>query len=98
MQTLYWVDTCRNALRSLQITDSDLSVDTVTVQSSFSGTNSMTLFENILYWNEQTTIKATNKSIELGEVVQIFTNALPVVVELVHPGKQPQGNLKLHFA
>lgn len=93
MQTLYWVDTCRNALRSLQITDSEQSVDTVAVQSSFSNTNSMTLFENILYWNEQTTIKATNKSIELGEVVQIFTDSLAlnaVVVELVHPGKQPQ--------
>lgn len=101
MQTLYWVNTCQNNLQSLQITDSELSVDTVAIQSSFSGTVSMTLFENVVYWNEDMTVQATNKSIESGEIVQIYRGSAslpyPVVMELVHPGKQPQGSLKLNF-
>lgn len=55
----------------------------------------MTLFENVLYWNEDKIVKATNKSIELGEIVQIYQGRqsleFPVAVELVHPGNQPQG-------
>ena len=94
-QTLYWVNTCVNVLRSLQITDSEQSADRVKIDSRFADTNSMTLFENVLYWNEDKTVKATNKSIELGEIVQIYQASLsiqfPVTVELVHPGNQPQG-------
>jgi hypothetical protein len=94
-QTLYWVNTCVNVLRSLQISDSEQSPDRVEINSPFEGTNSMTLFENVLYWNEDKTIKATNKSIELGEVIQIYQGnpalSVPAALELVHPGKQPQG-------
>ena len=94
-QTLYWVNTCVDVLRSLQISDAVQSADRVEIESSFEGTSSMTLFENVLYWNEDNVVKATNKSVEMGEIVQLYqvSSLGPAVtaVELVHPGKQPQG-------
>ena len=94
-QTLYWVNTCLNDLLSIQITDSEQSADTVAIGSPFEATNSMTLFDNVLYWNEDKIVKATNKSIELGEVIQLYQASagiqFPIAMELVHPGKQPQG-------
>ena len=104
-QTVYWVNTCENTVRSLQIGDgnSELqSADRVTIDSSFMGTTSMTLFESVLYWNEAGTVKGTNKSINLGDIVQIYQaseslSIVSVAVELVHAGKQPQG-IKLNFA
>lgn len=94
-QTLYWVNTCVDELLSIQITDSEQSPETVAIDSLFDGTNSMTLFDNILYWNEDKIVKATNKSIELGEVVQLYQASeglqFSIAMELVHPDKQPQG-------
>ena len=94
-QTLYWVNTCVNELLSIQISDSEQSPETVEINSRFEGTNSMTLFDNILYWNEDKIVKATNKSIELGEIVQLYQASegvqFSIAMELVHPGKQPQG-------
>ena len=101
-QTLYWVNTCVRVLRSLQISDSVQSADRVDIESSFDQTNSITLFENVLYWNEDKIIKATNMSNESGEIVQIYQASqsvdLPVAaVELVHTGKQQtQGMCDFH--
>ena len=58
----------------------------------------MTLFDDILYWNEGGTIKVTNKSIELGDVIDVYevpdslaSYVSYVTVELVHARKQPGG-------
>ena len=101
-QTLYWVNTCVRVLRSLRITDSEQSADRVMIDSTFSGTSSITLFENVLYWNEDKIVKATNKSTEPREIVQIYQGnpslSSPVAVELVHPGNQPQGTVCIMYS
>lgn len=94
-QIVYWVNTCVNVLRSLQISNSEQSADRVEIGSSFSGTSSITLFEDVMYWNEGKVVKATNKSIERGEIIQIYQDSssltYPVSMELIHPRNQPQG-------
>ena len=95
-QSVYWANTCENTLRSLVIGESDQPGTRVRIDSPFTQMTSMTLFEDILLWNEGKTIKATNKSINLGEVVTVYQlgperEVLSVAVEIVHPKKQPGG-------
>ena len=96
-QSMYWVNTCTSNLRSLKFgSDTDQSEDRVEIDSTFRSTTSMTLFKDILYWNEGGVLKATNKSIELGEVIDIYeipaeSIAFSIAVEVVHPNKQPTG-------
>ena len=97
-QSVYWANTCENTLHSRVIGESDQSETRVGIDSPLSAMNSMTLFEDILLWNEGKTVKATNKSINLGEVVTIYTvgperEAFSVAVEVVHPKKQPEGTI-----
>lgn len=96
-QNVYWANTCQNSLKSLNIGDSDQPVNRVQINSAFRDTYSMTIFEDTLYWNEGRMVKATNKSLDLGEVVTIFepdetSLVFSIAVEVVHAKKQPEGN------
>ena len=96
-QKVLWANICERTLLSLSIDDSDQSVTRVLIDSPLSSMNSMTLFEDILVWNEGTIVKATNKSVDQGEVVTIYSvgpghGAFSVAVEIVHPKKQPGGS------
>ena len=96
-QNVYWANTCEQSLKSLHIGEPDQSVNRVQIDTSFKGMYSMTLFGDTLYWNEEGTVKATNKSVSLGEVVQIFKvdqsqSVFTIAVEVVHAKKQPGGN------
>ena len=96
-QNVYWANTCERSLKSLHIGESDQSVNRVQIDTSFKRMYSMTLFEDTLYWNEEGTVKATNKSISLGQVVEIFKvgatqSVFHIAVEVVHAKKQPGGN------
>ena len=96
-QKVYWTDTCEHVLRSVDIGEPDKSATRIEIDTVFSGTSSITLFEDVLYWNEEGTVKATNKSIDNGDVITIFqgsSTSVPLVtvpVEVVHPKKQPNG-------
>ena len=97
-QNVYWANTCEQSLKSLHIGESDQSVNRVQINTQFSGMYSMTLLGDTLYWNEGGTVKATNKSISLGEVVEIFKvdetqPVFSIAVEVVHAKKQPGGNI-----
>lgn len=95
-QKVYWVNTCQNTLKSVSILESKPFENRVEINSAFVGMNSMTLFGDLLFWNENGNVKVTNKSINSGEVIQIYENrdtVFRVAVEVVHPSKQPGGKV-----
>lgn len=97
-QNVYWANTCEQSLKSLHIGESDQSVNRVQIDTPFTRMYSMTLFGETLYWNEGGTVKATNKSNSLGQVVEIYkvdetqSSVFYIAVEVVHAKKQPGGN------
>ena len=102
-QKVLWANTCEKTLLSLSIGDSDQSVTRIGIDSPLDSMSSMALFEDILLWNEGRVVKATNRSVDWGEVVTIYSvrpdrEVLSVAVEVVHPKKQPAGSLTQDFS